>query len=688
MDKIAWILGDVSIRWSPFLLMLAVLSGILFFFSAGMSSKRPATAQMPAVPLALILSMFFGKILHGYFLPDAPEGYVLMGAFAGCLCAVGILKLVGVERNPGRLLDQFAIGGSAAIGLGRLSGFFTAENRGQIVTSSFGRLFAAQVTNVTSGETEERLAVFLLQAIAAGLIFLILLAVDRKNRKMNCHRDGDVALLYLLTYTASQIVLDSLRYDALHLRSNGFIGAVQLCCALTFVCVIGILASRGMRKKGFRILPALTLLLIGVCIGVAGYMEYFVQRHGAQALLGYAVMSAAMLVATAAGVFLWRDCETNGAKAAQTGKPWHPLVTGVVSLVCIPITVCLLLSLLRSSSTAASIQTASGEQVMDQFFMNTTNALLEATSDIRNTQKRYWISEDANRAPKPNRDNYGRTTNPEEIRQVIADAETLLEGQPLYFDPEVQTLNGSDVRYYRDDTILCITWKQNIHNSAYSFSEVKIADPSQLRRYFSGGEYGSSKLVYPTEMANSVNSVCAISGDYYMYRNAGVIVYKGNVYRSNMGADTCYVDRNGDLLFTPFSKRMELHQAQSFVDENDILFSVAFGPILVENGERHEFGAYGLGEVSGNFSRAAICQLDSLHYLLVNATSESGSPSFPTMYSFQDVILSTGCQSAYALDGGQTAAMMMNGELINSVYGGSQRKISDIIYFCTAMPNS
>ena len=41
---------------------------------------------------------------------------------------------------------------------------------------------------------------------------------------------------------------------------------------------------------------------------------------------------------------------------------------------------------------------------------------------------------------------------------------------------------------------------------------------------------------------------------------------------------------------------------------------------------------------------------------------------------------------AYCLDGGQTAAIVMGDQLINRPVYGQQRKISDIIYFATAMP--
>ena len=45
-----------------------------------------------------------------------------------------------------------------------------------------------------------------------------------------------------------------------------------------------------------------------------------------------------------------------------------------------------------------------------------------------------------------------------------------------------------------------------------------------------------------------------------------------------------------------------------------------------------------------------------------------------------------GVPKAYTLDGGQTAVMIFNGDLINSVEFGNQRAVSDIIYFATAIP--
>lgn len=326
--------------------------------------------------------------------------------------------------------------------------------------------------------------------------------------------------------------------------------------------------------------------------------------------------------------------------------------------------------------------------VVDKFFMSSANAISDATSDITEIEKKYWISGDALAAPKADADGFGKTVDHEEISGVIQRAEKLLAGQELYFSPDVELMEDTNIHYYLDDTILVITWKQVINNTVYTFSEVKIADPSQFRRYLSGGEYGSGKLAVPTELASTVNAIVASSGDYYQFRNAGVIVYEGEVCRVSPGADTCYIDSKGNMHFTSVGQSMTEASARQFVEENDILFSVAFGPILVRNGQKHQFGSYGLGEVGDQFARAALCQMDDLHYLLMNANAEGKYKSYQTMYQFAEVVYQTGCRDAYALDGGQTAVIVMDNELVNQVTYGFQRKISDIIYFATAVPNS
>lgn len=374
-------------------------------------------------------------------------------------------------------------------------------------------------------------------------------------------------------------------------------------------------------------------------------------------------------------------------KKSARHSPLRKLAAAGLVIVSLVLTAALVLAIAVYSGTPEKMTTSESTlEVVERFFMNSANAISDAAASIMRIEKTYWISADAV-APKPDSNCYGETENPEDLLGLLEDAQKLLDGQSVYFSTDVTLLEDSTVRYYLDETILVITWKQPIDNTVYTFSEIKIADASQFRRFLAGGAYGSGKLAIPTEMANSVNAVVASSGDYYQFRNAGVIVYNGTVCRVGSGADTCYIDGNGDLHFTHIGTSFDMETAQQYVDDNDIQFSLAFGPILVEDGEKHDFGAYGLGEVGDQFARAALCQMDALHYLLVNANAEGSQHSYPTMFDFADRIYQIGCRMAYALDGGQTAVIVMDGELINQVTYGYQRKISDIIYFATALPN-
>ena len=323
-----------------------------------------------------------------------------------------------------------------------------------------------------------------------------------------------------------------------------------------------------------------------------------------------------------------------------------------------------------------------------QFFEGITNPNAGEDSPVEPIKKVYWLKDEDLVAPEPDQAKFGEADSPAELQWLLDEAAEILEGQELYFSTETQIMPGTVVRYYLDETILAIAWKE-IHNyGVYSLSEVKIAHPSQFRRFLAGGEYGSEKQFITTEMAASVNAVVASSGDFYRFRNEGIVVYEGLVRRiKGNSVDTCMIDDKGDLHFVRKGEILEMEAAQQYVDENNIRFSLAFGPILVEDGEVYPTSTYPIGEIKNHYSRAGLGQLGDKHYLLVAVNTENQYRTVPTMAEFAAVLQGMGCNKAYALDGGQTAVVAMNDELVNRPDFGYQRQISDIIYFATAIPD-
>ena len=167
---------------------------------------------------------------------------------------------------------------------------------------------------------------------------------------------------------------------------------------------------------------------------------------------------------------------------------------------------------------------------LDVFMNNSASDALENVAYIR---KIYTIPESDLVAPKPDQSKFGSTTDPAVVQAVVDSASELLEGQELIWNPDIVLMEGSEIEYYCDETILVIAWKEAINNSACSFVEVKIAHGSQLRRALSDNTYGSSVYMYPTQMAQNANAVVAINGDFYGHRSCGITVYQRQLYRFN-----------------------------------------------------------------------------------------------------------------------------------------------------------
>ena len=386
---------------------------------------------------------------------------------------------------------------------------------------------------------------------------------------------------------------------------------------------------------------------------------------------------------------------TNRQPAAQkqsrrrTKRKQNPVFVFLLAVVCIVASLPMLKTLfIGSGSQGTSSQiAASGVAIMDKFDIFVTNNIASSLENVVPIKRVYSLNDSDLVAPKPNPACYGEVSTPGELMWLLDEAKHLIDGQEMTFNENTPVWDGDKIYYYYDETILVITWKQIIDYSVYTISEVKIAHPSQFRRFLADGKFGSDKQYVTTEMAKSVNAVVATSGDFYKFRQNGVIVYDGEVRRFEGGTvDTCFINDKAELIFAYRGDLKTQEEAQKFVDDNNIRFSLAFGPVLVDNGEVYTTTSYPIGEINKNYSRGAVCQKDDLHYLFVTLGQEGPYTIRQKSHVFAQRLQEMGVQKAYALDGGQTTVIAMDGELISRPDYGTQRQISDIIYFATALP--
>lgn len=336
-----------------------------------------------------------------------------------------------------------------------------------------------------------------------------------------------------------------------------------------------------------------------------------------------------------------------------------------------------------------AVDTKSSAELALQMSSLENNIKSNALSDLVYIKKIYTIPESDTVAPKPSSEGFGETYDPQEVQAVIDSASELLEGQSLVWNSDINFYQGSPISYYYDETILMITWKEVIGNTVFAFSEVKIADPSQLRRAIAGDSYSSSIQLKASDMSKAVNAVVAINGDFYAFRQIGVVVYRRELCRfSPSSLDTCFFTSSGNMLFSHAGELTDEEATKQYIRDNDILFSLSFGPILVENGQIRSTPSYPIGEIDNYYARSAIGKTDELHYLLMVTSTENISEYLDGIFAKDaaEIMYSRGCKDAYELDGGQTAVITVNGKPANGIVYGSERTMSDIVYFASALP--
>ena len=203
---------------------------------------------------------------------------------------------------------------------------------------------------------------------------------------------------------------------------------------------------------------------------------------------------------------------------------------------------------------------------------------------------------------------------------------------------------------------------------SYYVADIYVSDIKYLRSAFGAKGFGSRGLTADLAAAN--NAVVAISGDYYSARKEGIIVRNGVLYRETRFDDVCILLSDGRMITVP----------NSAVDMAELKAAApwqvwSFGPRLLEDGKAMtEFRS----AVTRKNPRSAIGYAEPGHYYFVQVDGRGGNGSSGmTLEELAKLFESLGCQTAYNLDGGQTAGIAWDGKLLSYAYG---RSVSDIIY--------
>jgi exopolysaccharide biosynthesis protein len=218
----------------------------------------------------------------------------------------------------------------------------------------------------------------------------------------------------------------------------------------------------------------------------------------------------------------------------------------------------------------------------------------------------------------------------------------------------------------------------------YFVADVKVSDATILRSAFANDQFGENIIASTSEIAAGANAVLAINGDYYGFRDTGIVIRNGVAFRDS-GA------RQGIAFYTDGSARLydETTTSAAALVEAGVWNTLSFGPGLVENGaiiggiDSVEIDTnFGNHSVQGNQPRTAVGLVENNHLLFIVVDGRSnGYSRGVSMTELAKLFVDRGAEVAYNLDGGGSSTMVFNGTLVNNPLGrGQERGTSDILY--------
>ncbi|RTE48560.1 phosphodiester glycosidase family protein [Actinobaculum sp. 352] len=217
----------------------------------------------------------------------------------------------------------------------------------------------------------------------------------------------------------------------------------------------------------------------------------------------------------------------------------------------------------------------------------------------------------------------------------------------------------------------------------YYVATVSASDGTAIRSAFAKNSYGTNITDKTSTIAEENNAILAINGDYYGFRDSGILIRNGVIYRDDGARTGLAIYRNGTMAIYDETTT----SAQQLVDAG-VWNTLSFGPALIENGEAvsgidsveidTNFGNH---SIQGEQPRTLIGQKqDGTFVFVVIDGRDEGYSRGATMTEAAQIMQSLGCVIAYNLDGGGSSTMYFNGEVINQPSNGGERGTSNILY--------
>ncbi|MBT2537890.1 phosphodiester glycosidase family protein [Arthrobacter sp. ISL-69] len=248
----------------------------------------------------------------------------------------------------------------------------------------------------------------------------------------------------------------------------------------------------------------------------------------------------------------------------------------------------------------------------------------------------------------------------------------------------VVTTDTSYVSDSSDINISTVTAGSGDSTVTYYVADVVLDDATTLQSAFANNSFGENITETTSAIAEDNNAVFAINGDYYGFRDTGIVIRNGVVFRDEGARQGLAFYRDGSVkVYDETATTAEQLLADG------VWNTLSFGPSLLNDGEIADGiedvevdTNFGNHSIQGEQPRTAVGIIDENHLVFVVVDGRSpGYSSGVTMTGLAQIMKDLGSTTAYNIDGGGSSTMYFNGELVNNPLGDNkERGTSDILY--------
>ena len=303
----------------------------------------------------------------------------------------------------------------------------------------------------------------------------------------------------------------------------------------------------------------------------------------------------------------------------------------------------------------------------------------EATENSENSGRKHRSSSEKNRnSSGRNNTSSGknRSSSNSQTAKTDKNAETADSSDSTGTTPANQTYN------YQDDYISMNLTSSYINDTMVYVADIQLKNLGLLKSGLANDSFGRNVTETTSDMAERLDAILAVNGDFYGFRDTGYVIRNGVLYRSEKKSDDAQ-----DLVLWSDGTMEVIREGNITAEElleRGALQVYSFGPGLVENGEITVNASSEVGQAMLSNPRTAIGMIEPMHYVMVVSDGRTTESEGLSLLQLAQIMQDLGCTTAYNLDGGGSTTMYFNGEVINNTTSGrkssSERSVSDIVY--------